>query len=69
MTETNQAFKCPFRKEENGEFADCYGSRCLAYSEFSSAVPFSPTKEPETIRTCRMMGVTYSPPLITGCGC
>lgn len=31
--------RCPFRKDENGEFAECYGDKCMAYLEYD-AIPF-----------------------------
>lgn len=29
MAETKM--KCPFRTDENGEFKDCYGEKCMAH--------------------------------------
>ena len=59
--------KCPFRKEENGDFADCYGARCMGYSEIAPVVVVPACKPLEKIRACRMMGTPYPP--AGGCGC
>lgn len=26
--------KCPFRKDKDGEYLECYGSECMAYYEY-----------------------------------
>lgn len=30
--------RCPFRKDENGEFSPCYGAGCMAYYEYDRPV-------------------------------
>lgn len=30
--------RCPFRKDENGDFQPCYGAGCMAYYEYDKPV-------------------------------
>lgn len=30
--------RCPFRKDENDDFAPCYGTGCMAYYEYDRPV-------------------------------
>lgn len=53
--------RCPFRKDENGDFAPCYGVGCMAYLEYDQPV-MQPLGEcqcgkQKTVRAtiCRMM--------------
>lgn len=51
---------CPFRKDKNGEFAECYGERCMAYIEYDQPVfPSSLHEEmkepPVHVKVCKMM--------------
>lgn len=62
--------KCPFRKNADGEFCDCYGKFCMAYYEYQS-VPFScncndKTEEPVMIPVCRRLQPVV-PINYTGC--
>lgn len=43
--------KCPFRQKD-GEFCDCYGKTCMAYSEYTSLpVTFGQTNFIATLET------------------
>lgn len=64
---------CPFRKEENGEFAECYKERCMAYYEYEMDV-YPPcqsdrviTKQKYTV--CRMMAQMPIIPSYPVAGC
>lgn len=52
--------KCPLRTDENGEFAPCYGEKCMAYYEYE--IPFlgslscSANQEPIKQSACRRLG-------------
>lgn len=56
----SKIMRCPFRKGENGEFAECYGEGCMAY--FS--VPFygCGTDGPSSSPMCRKL-IAQSPPM------
>lgn len=36
MKEKNM--RCPFRKDENGDFAPCYKDECMAYNEYDTPI-------------------------------
>lgn len=63
---TEQKMRCPFRKNENGDFAQCYGTECMAYLEYDQPVYRCSEKEnhPVHVTGCRMM---MQPVFYNGC--
>lgn len=63
--------KCPFRKDEKGEFRDCYKNDCLAYCEVPEYDYTTTTNTGFAIKSvtpvCRMMGVSPYPVNCGGC--
>lgn len=61
--------RCPFRKDEDGEFAPCYGAACMAYLECDTR-PFNvitgegEKQESQHVIMCRMMNPPY---FVGGC--
>ena len=57
----NEIKRCPFRTDENGEFAECYGEECMAYLEYDQPVisyeAYREHREPPKVRVtaCQMM--------------
>ena len=56
----NEIKRCPFRKDEDGEFSPCYGDGCMAYLEYDQPVfalhPGEESKEPpKHVTLCRRM--------------
>ena len=49
---------CPFRRTDSGDFAECYGEKCMAYCEYDQPV-LSLHDEGKTppvhVVMCRMM--------------
>lgn len=49
--------KCPFRKDDSGEFKECYGKDCVAYYEYEQ-YPFhyvdGKEQKPNVICMCRL---------------
>lgn len=59
---------CPFRKEENGDFAACYGTRCMAYYKYAPILDYAKGETaPEFPAVCRVMGLMH--PAQVACGC
>ena len=59
---------CPFRKEENSDFAACYGARCMAYYKYEPILTYAEGETaPECPAVCRMMGLMYPAPAACGC--
>lgn len=52
----NKIMRCPFRKGEDGEFAECYEKMCMAYTE-KERIDRSPEGEHMRvyISVCRML--------------
>lgn len=56
-----KTMRCPFRKDEDGDFLPCYGAECMAYYEYDAPLAvYTPktdlTAVPTThITMCRMM--------------
>lgn len=58
---------CPFRKEENGDFAACYGTCCMAYYKYAPILTYAEGEAaPEYPAMCRMVGLSY--PVPAACG-
>lgn len=57
--EENKKMKCPFRKDKDGEFKDCYGEKCMAYCDIKPYyISHVPTEtDPEKIHCCKMMAI------------
>ena len=56
----NEVKRCPFRKDEDGEFAPCYGEGCMAYLEYDQPVFTLSTQcsvipQPVHVAMCRRM--------------
>lgn len=52
--------RCPFRKDDSGDFALCYGAECMAYYECDMPAIPSYTQQaivppPTRIKLCRQM--------------
>lgn len=56
--------RCPFRKDENGDFALCYGDECMAHYEYDApAIPVanqtSIIPPPVKMRGCFLVAPVY----------
>ena len=62
-----KTMRCPFRKDEDGDFLPCYGAECMAYYEYDAPLAvYTPktdlTAVPTThITRCRMMAPVVPP--------
>lgn len=70
MSEPINKMKCPFRKDEHGEFMPCYGAECMAYLEYDQHVLSLTTQcnsnsPPVHLTLCRRM----AQPMYYGGGC
>lgn len=56
-TKVKEIKRCPFRKDEKGEFAECYGEECMAYLTMLTYGCNGPTSAP----MCRKLMIPTQP--------
>ena len=56
--------RCPFRKDEDGEFAECYGGECMAYLSMPTFGCNGPASAPMCRKLLTPPQTAYNQPFI-----